>query len=593
LNTPASVEALADRQVRIETPEHVAVGYRLADLGSRFTALVLDGLLLLVLLLAFWLGIPFLVGQVGPLPAMVAGWGMGALVLIGFVLTWGYFVFFEAFRGGQTPGKRAIGIRVVHDGGYPLTLRGAAIRNLLRVVDSQPAFSWLIGGGVMLLHPSTKRLGDLAAGTIVVRERSILYLPEELTASAPTFGAPRLRDDEFAALSTFVARQDALHAEVRTSIAGRIAKRLEHAEPWDRRRESATDHLLRLHADEAARRSAAGLGGAAGSARSVQLVRGQQRTWQELRELLGRASSRGLAGLGPSELSRFAAVYRETSADLARARTYGGSPELLHTLERLVGEGHNVLYRSRAYSLRQVREWIGSGFPRLVRARWRPIALSAIVFYLPAALAFSAARNDPAWARQMLPVEMVARAETGHAREAQGTGYVEVPDVFMPVMASSIIANNVQVTFLAFAGGVLAGAGTLLILVFNGVFLGAVAGLFASEGLSLYLWSFVLPHGVIELTAICIAGGAGFLLGSAVLAPGRQLRREALVQRGHDAVALIGGTTVLLIIAGVIEGFISPAPIDRSLKLAAAALFAAVLVVYLGFGGRRGRGDVR
>lgn len=579
---------IAHRELHVETPEHVAVGYRLADLGSRFTALLIDAGIIGGWLVGLWLGIPWLLNLVIRVPSsLLVGWGLGALTIAAFLLSWGYFVYFEAFRDGQTPGKRYLGIRVVHDGGYPLTLQGAAIRNLLRAIDSQPAFTWLIGGASMLIHPATKRLGDLAAGTVVVREQSAVPVPEESGEDGAQLGPPRLQEAEFSALSGYVTRRQGLTPELRGRIAGKLALHLEPHGHWNRGIQSADAFLQALHVEEGARRAAAGAAGGAGSARSIALVRNQQGAWRDFRELVGRASRAGLRALPEADVSRFAALYRETSADLARARTYGGSPQLLFTLERLVGAGHNLLYRPDRHGLRQARRWVAAGFPSLVRRRWRPIGAAALLFYLPALVAFGAARSDAGWAREVLPGEMIARAERGVEREAQGLGYVEVEDVFMPVMASGLIANNVQVTFFAFAGGVLAGAGTLLILVLNGVFLGAVAGLFSAHGLSLYLWTFVLPHGVIELTAITIAGGAGLWLGSALLLPGRLTRREALERRGRDAVSLIGGTTLLLLAAGIIEGFISPSLLPREVKLALAGLFALALAAYLLGAGRR------
>jgi uncharacterized membrane protein SpoIIM required for sporulation len=302
--------------------------------------------------------------------------------------------------------------------------------------------------------------------------------------------------------------------------------------------------------------------------------------------MLEMARKQGLDKLGETRVSRFATLYRGVAADLARARTYGGSPELVYALERWVGMGHNLLYRPPRRSWKLLRGWLTAGFPVLVRRRWRPIVLAAAFLYLPAILAYAAVRADPPRAREILPAEMMVRAEEARRKEAEGEGYVEVPEIFMPAMGAGIIANNVQVTFTTFAGGILAGLGTAAALVFNGVFFGAVAGLFANMGASLHLWTFVLPHGAIELTAICIAGGAGFLLGAAILLPGRRTRREALVRRGREAVSLLGGTTVLLLVAGTIEGFVSPSPMPRALKLALAALFAALLVAYLGLAGR-------
>jgi uncharacterized membrane protein SpoIIM required for sporulation len=251
-----------------------------------------------------------------------------------------------------------------------------------------------------------------------------------------------------------------------------------------------------------------------------------------------------------------------------------------------VGAGHNLLYRPARRSWRALKEWLTAGFPALVRRRWVPIAIAAALFYGPALATYTAVRVDPDLSRRLVSAEMMSRAEEAAAKEAAGHGYVEVSDAMMPVMASGIISNNIQVTFLAFAGGILAGLGTVLALVFNGVSLGAVAAVFANHGQSLHLWTFVVGHGAIELTAICIAGGAGLWMGSALLLPGRRTRGEVLVRRGSEAVSLIGGTTMMLIVAGMIEGFVSPSQLPRELKLGFAAIVAALLVAYLLFAGR-------
>jgi uncharacterized membrane protein SpoIIM required for sporulation len=301
--------------------------------------------------------------------------------------------------------------------------------------------------------------------------------------------------------------------------------------------------------------------------------------------MLAEARRSGLPAMGERRVSRFAALYREVAADLARARTYGGSPELLFTLERAVGAGHNLLYSAPQGGWRGFRGWITGGFPALVRLRWRPILTASILLYLPALLTFAAVRADPLAGRRMLPAVLMQRAEEAEERQAHGKGYVDSDDAG-GVMATFLMTHNVQVTFMAFAGGILAGVGTALVLVFNGVQLGAVAAVFANYGANLQLWSFILPHGVIELTAICIAGGAGLWLGSAFVLPGRVTRREALVVRGREAVSLIGGTAVMLVVAGTIEGFISPSDLPREVKLALAVLFALLLVAYLAFAGR-------
>jgi uncharacterized membrane protein SpoIIM required for sporulation/uncharacterized RDD family membrane protein YckC len=581
---------IADRHLEVDTPEHVAIGFELAGPGSRFTAFLIDGLILAALMIGLFFATAVLLNVI-PAPAMPVTFAIA--LLAAFILFWGYFVWFEGFREGQTPGKRKVGLRVVHDGGYPLTLRGAVVRNLLRVVDSQPLPSWLLGGLFILLHPRAQRLGDLAAGTVVVRERSVAALPEEVEAAGP----PRLSDREYDVLREYALRRDALERPARQRVAARLAP---HYAAYNRE-PSARGYLLNpanpvhadallvsVYAEESGRRLAAGQVTSSGSRAAAALLRRQRGRWAEYAALLQRARSARLSALPEAQVSRFAALYREVAADLARARTYGASPELVYTLERAVGSGHNLLYSPAPRSVRRAWQWLAGGFPALVRRRRHAILGAALLLFGPALATFAVVAADPAAARTIIPAVMIARVEEGADRQARGQGYIDVPEVLMPLFSSRIIANNVQVSFFAFAGGIFAGLGTAVLLLVNGVFLGGIAGLFHAEQLDLYLWSFVLPHGVLELTAICVAGGAGLWLGSALVLPGRRIRRRVLVERAGEAVSLLGGTVVLLVLAGLIEGFVSPSALPSALKLAFAGLTALVLFPYLLLAGRDG-----
>ncbi|HUP18809.1 MAG TPA: stage II sporulation protein M [Gemmatimonadota bacterium] len=573
------------RTLRVETPEQVDLGFEIADLGSRFTALVLDGLLIFVSLLAVLLLLMWF-GYHTDLSALAGSWVLAAVLLLSFVLVWGYFVYWEGYHNGRTPGKRWAGLRVIHDGGHPLTVRGAAIRNLVRLIDAQPAFTWMVGGAAMMLHPRTQRLGDMAAGTLVIRDRGASELTGaelERLAHAPAADRPRLDDEAFEALDRFAAGRTQLAKEPRARLVARLSEALApHLPPSIG--EAPEERLVALWERESGLRAMAG--GASASPLAVGLARGQAKDWLEYRRLVDRASRRGLDALSPAELERFAALYRATAADLARARTYGAPWPLVFSLERWVGAGHNLLYRPTSRSWRGLVEWLRHGFPSLVRARRRYIALAAALLFLPAVGVFGAVRDDPALARDLLPHEMLERARTAPDRAREGGQYVEIPEVFMPIMSSGVIANNVQVTFFAFAGGILAGLGTALILVINGISLGAVAAAFHNEGAGALLWEFVAAHGVIELTAICIAGAAGLLLGSGLVLPGRRGRMDALAERAREAVSLLAGTTLLLVLAGLLEGFVSPARIQTAAKLVIAGAVAAGVLAYLVAGGR-------
>jgi uncharacterized membrane protein SpoIIM required for sporulation/uncharacterized RDD family membrane protein YckC len=577
-----------DRQLEMETPEHVAIGFDLAGPGSRFAAFLIDGIIVTVALIGLLIAM-LMLALVVPAPVGMVTFAVG--MLLAFALFWGYFVFFEGFREGQTPGKRRLGLRVVQDGGYPLTLRGAAVRNLLRIVDIQPLPSWLLGGAFIMLHPRAQRLGDIAAGTIVVRERRTAALPEDATAAGP----PRLSDREYDVLREYALRRAALERPARqrvaTSLAAHFAQHIhgtaDRGHLLDASNPKHADALLTtIFADESARRAAAGAATASGSPAAAALLRRQRGRWAEYDALLARARATRLAALPEAHVSRFAALYREVAADLARARTYGASAELLYTLERAVGAGHNLLYAPAPRSARAAWHWLAGGFPALVRRRARVIIAAALLLFGPAFASFAAVADSPDRARALVPAGMIARAEEGAARQQEGRGYANVPEIMMPLFSSRIIANNVQVTFFAFAGGIFAGLGTALILLMNGMLLGGVAGLFFVERLNLYFWSFVLPHGIIELTAICIAGGAGLWLGSALVLPGRRTRRSVLVERAREAVALLVGAGALLLLAGLIEGFISPSMLPAAAKLGFAALAALVLFAYLLLAGR-------
>jgi uncharacterized membrane protein SpoIIM required for sporulation len=303
--------------------------------------------------------------------------------------------------------------------------------------------------------------------------------------------------------------------------------------------------------------------------------------------MLAGAQRHGLRGLGEDEVRAFVAEYRDLASDMARLRTAAQgreTPEIFY-LSRLLAGAHNLLYRGRTLTLADIVRLLAIEAPREVRRSWRPVLLAAILLFGPALIAYQAVVRQPAVAATFIPAGMLDRAEEGVRRARERTGYIPDPQVFRPTMASRIIANNIQVTFGVFALGITAGIGSVLLLVLNGVSFGGVLGLYQSKGIIGLLLAFVAPHGVLELSAVCIAGGAGFLLAAALLLPGDRTRRRALVENGQRAIRLVAAATVLLLVAGTLEGFVSPIPSwPLQAKLAVSGATLVLLVLYLSAG---------
>ncbi len=563
------------QHMEVETPEHVVLDLEIAGVGSRLLAAVIDtavvgGLSLVLTLLLLVLA------EVGLVPT---GPWVGVLMIGGMFLIWnGYYVFFEGLRQGRTPGKARVGIRVVRDTGHPVTLTDAVTRNVLRLADFLPP-PYLGGLLLMALHPSGKRLGDLAAGTLVVRDQPMdagAAAPAPAAMAGPAAAAPTLSEHEFALLAQFVARAAQLEPDVRDRLAASLALRFAaHLPPGDGGRAAA---LVELHALETARRRGP-LGGASGA--GARFAARQAPRWAEFHRLAERAAGGGLDRFRPDELPDFAARYRETAADLARARTYGCDRATIAELERLVAAGHNALYRDERSTWRSLWRTVSREFPAAVLEARRVVLLAFLVFSATASIGYRVIRDRPALAEELLPEEMLRRADAGHARSAEGRTYGEVGAAERPLVASFIIVNNVRVAIGCLAGGMLAGVGSLVVLGFNGLMLGSFAGHFANQGLLWYLLEFVVGHGVLELTAIWIAAAAGLLLGLAIVAPGDLSRGDALVLRGRVAVRMIGMAVVLLAIAGLIEGFLSVSGGGLLPRAGAAAGSLAFLAAYL------------
>jgi uncharacterized membrane protein SpoIIM required for sporulation len=312
---------------------------------------------------------------------------------------------------------------------------------------------------------------------------------------------------------------------------------------------------------------------------------GRQRAqWERLAELVDRASrARGLRGLAEEELLEFGRLYRRAASELAHARAYGLEISELQYLNWLVGRAYGLLYVSESSGWASVPRFFSSELPRTLRRHWRAVALAAVVFLGPAVLGalLTALRPDTL---ELLSPRLAAGVQAIAERHRGGADFI--PSEVRPIASSFIMQNNIRVSFVAFSGGMLLGLLTLFILIFNGFMLGVLGAGVSRTSASVYFWSFVAPHGVIEIPTIVISAAAGFLLAAAIIAPGVHSRVDALRIAGRQAGVLMLGVVAFLVVAGLVEGLFSPAVLPPWIKLAVAGILAAGFWSYILLAGR-------
>ena len=305
-----------------------------------------------------------------------------------------------------------------------------------------------------------------------------------------------------------------------------------------------------------------------------EFVERRRPSWEELNGILIRVGAKGVRRLSRDELKSLGPLYRRASSDLAYVRLRGGDSGVADYLNDLVTRAHGLLYADRSPGLERLWRFVTLGFPRLLYKRRAYILAAFAIFLVGGILGAAMTLYDPT----VGPVFLGPRAqETDFYKDLSKN----LTDAERPTSAALITTNNIRVAFFAFALGILGGFPSLLLLFVNGLPIGSLAVLQHRAGYDAILWSFLLPHGIPELFAIFIAGGAGMMLGHALIAPGDFTRRDALTQASSDAIRLIIGTIGLFIIAGAIETFISPTALAPVYKFAFAALMAIALTAYL------------
>jgi len=313
---------------------------------------------------------------------------------------------------------------------------------------------------------------------------------------------------------------------------------------------------------------------------SIHWVQKRKAYWDRLEHLLQRAKG-GLAGLSHQDLREMGLLYRQTAADLSVVLEDASSAQLAGYLNQLLARSHNLIYLGHRPKASGILTFYRDTYPRIFRETVAPTVLATLLFIAAALAGWAITLHDPGFARRLLGPQMM---ETIDRREMWTHSIISVK----PLAASAITTNNLTVAFTVFALGITV-VGTLWMTMLNGLLLGVVGAATWRAGMALSLWSFVAPHGVLELPAICIAAGAGLEIARGLLFPGLLPRRDSLAQAGGRASRLLLGTIPMLLVAGVIEGFFSPTDAPVAMKFTLAGVLFAALVAYLATPGRMGR----
>ncbi len=318
-----------------------------------------------------------------------------------------------------------------------------------------------------------------------------------------------------------------------------------------------------------------------------------QAQWLALRELLNNVDKgRRKRSEDPAALAELPQLYRRVCNHYALARSRCYSPSLVRQLKELVWRGHRALYRPNTTDWWRLLTFIAVGFPRALRAHARYFWLSTALFLLPALLVGAFCYQDPDLIYSVMDQEQVAEMESMYdpagRKVGRPSGRSSETDF---TMFGYYIYNNISVGFRTFAGGILAGVGTVFLLLFNGVVIGGVAGHLSQLGYLDTFWPFVSGHGSFELTAIVICGAAGLLLAHGLLAPGQLSRLQALKNKALEAVALVMGAALMLVVAAFIEAFWSSSGAANEVKYSVAAVLWLFVILYLTLAGRSPRGS--
>ena len=301
-------------------------------------------------------------------------------------------------------------------------------------------------------------------------------------------------------------------------------------------------------------------------------------TWRRLADLTGRARRR-VGDLAPPELDELIQLYQRTSAQLSYVRTYFHDRALTNRLTRLVADASGVIYGKRARTSRPIRTFFAVSYPAAVWDSRRFILIGVALVFVPALMMGAWLLHDS----RALDASASPSERHTYVHDRFEQYYSEQPHA---LFFTEVTTNNIRVSFLAFAGGAAFCVLGAFMLVTNGVALGQAAAWMISEGDTMRFFGLILPHGLLELSAICIAGGAGLRLGWTLIAPGDRTRGEAMAEQGRRSIVIVIGLMTMFVAAGTIEGFVTGSGLAPAPRVAIGVVAWTAYVTYLVVFGR-------
>ncbi len=281
----------------------------------------------------------------------------------------------------------------------------------------------------------------------------------------------------------------------------------------------------------------------------------REASWRRLDALVTRVERQSVDSLTDEQLLEIPVLYRSAMSSLSVARSISLDQGAATYLENLCLRAYLFVYGVRSTPLERLARFFREDWPRAVRSIWRETLLAALLLALGAVAAFVLTSQDPDWFYSFMPDGAQGRDPAASTESLRATLYHDEGTSGLSGFSAFLFTNNAQVAIFAFALGFAFGVPTALLMVYNGMMIGALMALFVSRGLGVELAGWLMIHGVTEIFAIVLAGGAGFRIGWAILKPGDRPRVEAASEAGRTAALAMAGVVVMLMCAGLLEGF--------------------------------------